>query len=708
MVSPAAQDPQSPHRLPTRGPVRLRPWLRPILLSVLLWAVWTAASIWLLSPDTIDRAVGETAPFDVQAPREVAYESQVETETARRLAATAVADVYTAPDPKIYAAQQQSLEQITRYITVLRNDQFLRVDRRVQLLLEIRVLELDREQANALGGVNALSDAAWQAAKQEAARLLEIGLRQPVRESSLGDSRRSLALLASRSLSPEQSTLAVHLASHLLAPNSFLDALATDAARQAARDAIQPVQVRIRQGETIVRQGAAITPLAYEKLGQLGYLDRDLDWRSFVRAGLQAAVLVALLSIYIARVRPSLLPHPRRQVLFFLVIAALAISAPWAVPGHTLLPYAYPAAGAAMLVALFLGIDLAALVVVVATVIVGLASAGSMELTIYTLLGGITGALVLWKTEQLGRFVRAGLLVILMNLVVIFSFRINDPDLNPRALVELTAAAALNGALSASLAFIAYSFTGRLFGITTAYQLLELARPNHPLFRQLLLKAPGTYHHAIIVSNMAERAAEAIGADALLARVGSYYHDIGKTTRPYYFVENQTDVENPHDKLDPLTSADIITSHPLEGVALGRKHGLPERVLDFMTEHHGTTLVTYFYRRATQAEDAEVDETRFRYAGPRPRSRETAIVMLADSIEAWTRASHPASAAELERGIRQIISNRLVGGQLEDCELTLKDLNLIREAFVTVLRGVYHPRIQYPARETRANGRSST
>jgi putative nucleotidyltransferase with HDIG domain len=223
----------------------------------------------------------------------------------------------------------------------------------------------------------------------------------------------------------------------------------------------------------------------------------------------------------------------------------------------------------------------------------------------------------------------------------------------------------------------------------------------------LLTKAPGTYHHAIIVSNMSERAAEAIDADALLTRVGSYYHDIGKITRPYYFVENQTDIENPHDKLDPQTSADIITSHTLEGVALGRKYGLPERVLNFMTEHHGTTLVTYFYRRATQAEDEEVDENDFRYAGPRPRSRETAIVMLADSVEAWTRASRPASAAELERGIRQIISNRLVSGQLNDCDLTLKDLDRIREAFVSVLQGVYHPRIQYPMATSRANDRRS-
>lgn len=686
---------------------QLRPTLRLILLSVALWAVWAAATLWLLSPETLDKEIGDAAPFDVQSPRELAYESALETETARKAAAAAVSDIYTAPDPEVHRAQERTLQQLARYITMLRSDTFMRPERRVELLLELPQLALDRQQANLLGGVSAFTAAEWSAVQQEAQRLLEIGLRQQVREGNLADARRSLELLASQSLPAEHSALAVHMAEQLLTPNSHLDQQAIEAARQAARDAVAPVMVRIRQGETIVRQGAVITPLAYEKLDELGYLDRSLDWRSVIKVCALSAILVSVLAAYIMRVRTALLPHPRRLLLLYLAIISLAITAPWLVPGHTLLPYAYPAAAVVMLVTLFLGIDLGAVVAVAATAIVSLASDGSMQLAIYTLVGCMVSALVIWKTEQLGRFVRAGLILVLVNLAVIGSFRVNDPAINARGLLELSGAAIGHGLLSTSLAFIGYSFTGRLFGITTAYQLLELARPTHPLFRQLLTKAPGTYHHAIIVSNMSERAAEAIDADALLTRVGSYYHDIGKITRPYYFVENQTDIENPHDKLDPQTSADIITSHTLEGVALGRKYGLPERVLNFMTEHHGTTLVTYFYRRATQAEDEEVDENDFRYAGPRPRSRETAIVMLADSVEAWTRASRPASAAELERGIRQIISNRLVSGQLNDCDLTLKDLDRIREAFVSVLQGVYHPRIQYPMATSRANERRS-
>jgi len=280
---------------------------------------------------------------------------------------------------------------------------------------------------------------------------------------------------------------------------------------------------------------------------------------------------------------------------------------------------------------------------------------------------------------------------------VILAFRLPNQTYDAVGLLQLLAMGVANAILSSSLTFVTFSLIGRLFGITTSLQLLELARPTHPLFKQLLTKAPGTYHHSIITSNMAERAAEAIGADALLARVGSYYHDIGKTTRPYFFAENQNDGENPHDRLDPRTSAEIIIAHTADGLALARKYGLPDKVRDFIAEHHGTNLVTYFYRRANQENpQGSVNEELFRYPGPKPQSKETAIVMLADSIEAWVRANRPATQAEMERVIRQVINDRLVSGQLDECDLTLRDLDKIREAFSSVLQGIFHPRVQYP------------
>jgi len=243
---------------------------------------------------------------------------------------------------------------------------------------------------------------------------------------------------------------------------------------------------------------------------------------------------------------------------------------------------------------------------------------------------------------------------------------------------------------------------GRAFGITTSLQLLDLARPTHPLFRQLLLKAPGTYHHSIIVGNMAERAAELVGADPLLARVGAYYHDIGKTQRPYFYIENQAEGSNPHDRLDPKTSAQIIIGHVRDGVALAREYGLPERVQDIIAQHHGTTTAAFFYRTASkEAKEqgtGEVNEDDFRYPGPRPDTREAAIVMLAD-VEAVVRSVRPASPAEMEDLIRQFIEEKLISGQLDRCHLTLRDLDHIREAFSGVLKSIFHPRIQYPEDE---------
>mgnify|MGYP001281157067 CR=1 FL=1 len=214
-----------------------------------------------------------------------------------------------------------------------------------------------------------------------------------------------------------------------------------------------------------------------------------------------------------------------------------------------------------------------------------------------------------------------------------------------------------------------------------------MSRPTHPLLRQLLLKASGTYHHTIVVSNLAERAAAAIGADAFLTRVGSYYHDIGKTVRPYFFTENIVDDNSPHDKLDPLTSAQIIISHVSDGIDLANKYHLPARIQDFIREHHGRTLVKYFYSQAQReaGEDVVVDEADFRYPGPSPRSKETAILFLADTCEAAVRSVRPATREELEALVNRLVDERVAEGELNDCNLTFREL-----------QGVHHPRIQYP------------
>ena len=295
-------------------------------------------------------------------------------------------------------------------------------------------------------------------------------------------------------------------------------------------------------------------------------------------------------------------------------------------------------------------------------------------------------------------FLWAGIGIAICNLVVMAAYRAPFSDMALNNLLQLHMIVLLNGGLSASIAMLGYLFLGNVFGITTSLHLTELSRPTHPLLRQLLLKAPGTYHHTIVVSNMAERAASAIGADAYLARVGAYYHDIGKTVRPYFFTENISDESSPHDKLDPLTSAQIIISHVSDGLDLARKYHLPARIQDFIAEHHGRSLVQYFYRQALKqaGEDEAVNEADFRYPGPSPRSKETAILLLADTCEAAVRAIRPATREDLEALVDKLIDERVAEGELNDCNLTFRELQTIKEIFIHVLQGVHHPRIQYP------------
>ena len=322
-------------------------------------------------------------------------------------------------------------------------------------------------------------------------------------------------------------------------------------------------------------------------------------------------------------------------------------------------------------------------------------------MSIYAVLGALVGGLALGKAERLNSFVRAGLLVSATNLVVLLVFRLPLPGaLDNQDITQLVTAALLNGILASSFALVILYLFSQVFGLPTSLQLLELSRPTHPLLRQLLLKAPGTYHHTLLVSNMAEEAASAIGADMLLTRVGGYYHDIGKVARPYFFVENFAENANPHERLDPYTSARIIISHVRDGVNLAQKHRLPPAIIAFIQEHHGATRVESFYQKARQeyATRDEVDESAFRYEGPRPCSRETAILMLADGSEAVVRAARGNSAeAAMPDQIRSLINRRLLAGELDDSSLTMRDLGLIADAFVRVLQGSQHPRVPYPS-----------
>ena len=691
---------------PPRAMTPLQARLRGLILAAVLWVAWSASFILYRSPDHITVTVGQASPRDIKAPRQVSYISEVKTREAQAAAAAQVPDVYTGPDMALAARQLDWLEKVTTYITALRNDAYTPREKKLELLREIPDLSLS---ASALAKVVELDADAWDRVVRESQRVLDAILREEIREADVSEAKRRVGRLVDRALSDEETELVTALTQSMIRPNSFLDVAETLARREAARAAVEPVRWNIQAGESVLREGEIVTELAYEKLRVLGLLEEGIRWQEAAGVILFTLIVVVAISLFVVKEDPLLLWRPRRELLLFSLFLALGLAARLFVPGHTVLPYLFPAAAAAMVAAIFLSLPLALLITLVAGVIVGYNAGGSLELVVFHLVGSVVGALSLMRAEQLSAFLRTIVYVALANVACILAFRLASQEYDALGLAQLLGAGALNAVSAVTLVFVTYAFAARLFGITTSLQLLELARPTHPLFRQLLIKAPGTYHHSIVISNMAERAAEAIGADALLTRVGSYYHDIGKTLQPYFFAENQTEGENPHDALDPRTSAEIIISHVTKGLELAEKAKLPDKVRAFIPEHHGTTLVTYFYRRANQEADGqEVDEAHFRYPGPKPQSKETAIVMLADSVEAWSRANRPATQAEMERLVRQVMNDRLVSGELDECDLTLKDLDRIRESFISVLQSIYHPRIQYPERVARRNGRNGT
>jgi putative nucleotidyltransferase with HDIG domain len=402
----------------------------------------------------------------------------------------------------------------------------------------------------------------------------------------------------------------------------------------------------------------------------------------------------------------------RNNAMLLLALALLTATTLLVITGEgTVAPYLVPTFAVGLLLSVLLDSGVASMVTAMVAVMAGVIT-GSMDLAAYTFLGGLVGTIVIGRGERLSQFVQAGAAITAANIAVVTAFTIIAGSQDLEVYLQLLGASAISAFGAAIASAGTFAVLGSVFGITTSYQLLELANPTQPLLRRLLLEAPGTYHHSLMVGNLAEQAAEAIGADVLVARVAAYYHDIGKLYDPMVFIENQAGGDNVHDELAPEESAAMIVGHVARGIDIAYQYKLPKALIGYIPQHHGTALMGYFYAKARQiaAEEAgaslssaagkeaadKVDPRRFRHAGPKPQTREAAILMLADSVEASVRslASHDEPA--IRAMVSQIISDRLIDGQFDECDLTLRDLDRIRESFIEQLLAMYHRRIAYP------------
>lgn len=670
-------------------------WRRLMLLFLFGAAVFVASVLilnWQAVPGGQALKEGEVAPETLKAPRRATFVSLIRTRQARDQAAAQVANVFDY-DSNLLRQLRGRAADLLRSISAIRADTSTPVEQRRQQIVR---LEPGLSPA-AIDAALSLSDPDWLAVNAESLRILDENVRERIRAEELADKRAAEIGQINASLSPPQQAVVADIVSLYTRPNVLVNQTETDKARKDARDRVTPVQETVERGDVVVRQADVVTAEDAEKLEALGLGNRAFDVQTAAGIGTYVAVLVLLLCTYLYTFHAELLSRPRSLLLVGVLLVGFLFLLKVTVPGRWWAAYGFPVAVATMLISNLISTPLAVFIAVALGLLAAPIFGYSFEMVSLVIVQCIVGALAARRIERLNAFFLAGFQIALANLAVVLAFRLVNQDYDLPGMANLAMASVANGLLSAILTMGTFSVVGSLFGLTTMLQLLELAHPSQPLLRRLLTEAPGTYHHSIIVGNLAERAAEQIGVDSLLVRVGAYFHDIGKLHRPYYFAENQFEGDNIHDRLRPEVSAQALIEHVVYGQELARQYGLPAVVQDFITQHHGTRLASFFYRLAVKAAGSgAVDEASFRYPGPKPQSKETALVMLADTVEASVRAASDRSTQSLEQLVERAINERVLEGQLDDCDLTLRDLEIIKRSFTRQLQGVYHPRIEYP------------
>jgi len=655
----------------------------------------------------LDVKVGDLAPTDIRAARAATFTNNVLTQAARDAARAAVPSQYDYTSVSAIATAAQQLSRFAAEVAPLDTAFATKTkpaDR--QALINTFLPKLPTE---AQAVIQALKPDRWNAVRTEAGRVLDVTERTELRDNQVAITRLRLSEQMAGGLSDGERQLAAELIGPLLVPNSsFSDNLTLqERDRQAA--AVPPVVDEIVQGEVIVRAGSKITDVDLERIQALGLDVAHPDYAGLAGWFVLSGLLVVLVLGWIWRFRRAF--WHRNNVMFLIsLLIVLATFALKLTAGRATLPFILPIAAVGMLVTVLLDAEAAIIVTAVIAIVAGAANGPSLELGTYVLLGGLAGTLAIRRGDRLQTFIQAGLAAFVAQALVVTAFSLlGQRDL--AGVVQLIGAGAVSAGGAAVVAVGSFAVLGNLFGLLTVFQLLELANPSQPLLRRLLVETPGTYHHSLMVGNLAERAAETIGADPLITRVAAYYHDVGKLANPAAFIENQSGGENVHDTLDPEESAQILKQHVADGIDVAYRARLPKSVIAFIPQHHGTAIMSYFYAKARE-EAAEpygglgteegrraaeaVDPRRYRHAGPKPQTREAALIMLADGVEASVRSLSSRDEPSIRSMVARIVAERMEDGQFDECDLTLRDISRVQEAFVSQLLGMYHQRVAYP------------
>ncbi|KHO38369.1 HD family phosphohydrolase [Clostridium tetani] len=486
--------------------------------------------------------------------------------------------------------------------------------------------------------------------------------------------------------------LATTMAYSQIKPNFFYDEEKTEELREETK---KRAPVIIKKGQIIVKEGEPVTKAQIDILAKLGLLNSkdSFEWYIYLSLGILIALVMTIQWIYIRKFKREIFDDVSKLILIniftcmFVTFARILSKQPFLIP----------LACIPMLFTLLIDGKLSLVVNGLTCILISCAVEFNVEITLLAIINVLSISIILKKMQERNDILYSVLYISIVNVILTFSAGVllsnNTIDVVKKAGFSLI------GSLLSGIFTIGFlPFFESTFDIVTTIKLLELSNPNNPLLKKLLMEAPGTYHHSVLVGNLAEVAAEQVGGSPVLARVASYYHDIGKIKRPYFFKENQLGNDNPHDKINPNLSTLIITAHVKDGIELAEEYKIPKVIRDVIEQHHGTTLVKYFYitMKNSMENPEEIKEEDFRYAGPKPESKEAAIIMLADSVEAAVRSISDPTKGKIEEMVNNIIKGRLNEGQLDNCDLTLKDIDKIRNSFVKILLGIYHQRIEYP------------
>ncbi len=673
--------------------------MRLFVFAILLTAGLTLIlSINLVRSAQVSAAVGEPIPNDVLAPISVSYTSNVLMQQAQEQARNNVQDVYTPLDLSIGRAQLAHTNAVFSFIDTTRADSQATLDQKINYLQDISGVTVDETVAYDL---LTMGTDDYNEARLAILRIVDDLMREEIRESQLDDFQRLARRQASLGLTPAQSNVVTNLAWQFVTPTVFLDEEKTQADRTAAAEAVPPVVRNIVKDQRILRAGDIITDADFELLNQLGLLEQEANITYLASIFLISGLAVVLIVLYWRLYANPIQDNGR----YLGILAGLILFFTLAAKGMTssnvsFIPLLFPIAALSMLIAVIFDLRFAILITVIESTLFGLSGSNSLELTLYAAVGGLLAILTLRDFQRLVAFFQAGIIAALGYIAVLLFYALPD-QFDVLTFLPNTLYAFGNGVLSAALTLAGFYILGALFGVITSLQLQDLSRLDHPLLQELLRRAPGTYHHSIMVANLAEQAAERVKANSTLVRVGAFYHDIGKMNRPAFFTENQEGI-NPHDSLDAYTSARIIINHVADGLELAKRYRLPDRIRDFIAQHHGTRVVKGFYYKAREQagdEADQVDMEQFRYPGPRPYSRETGIVMMADVIEATSSALRPNTSAAIEKLVNSLVNDDIMEGQLNRSGLSMGDIEKIRLSFIETLKGRFHVRVKYPGNE---------